>query len=437
MNYLLPGFAFLLLVAPALRAQPVVEDLHVRAYRVDLEVDMAARSVRADEGIDLRIGAADLALLRFDAGDLQIDHAELDGKPVAFEREAQALRVTPDRALRAGSRHRLALRYHGTPRHGLEFHPERREAYTEFSTSQWMVCRDAPSARAALDLSLAVPAGLRAFATGEPRANTGAGATRRLHWQLATPMPSYVYGFALGPYREATARAGSARLSYASVSRSPGELQQAFADTPAMLRFFAARAGLAYRGSYSQVLVADTIGQEMAGLSLLSEDYGAEVLQDAHRQGLIAHELAHQWWGNRITCRDWGQFWLNEGVATFMAAAWLQQRFGEEAYAQSVARWKARMDQLAAAGHDHALVYAQWNHPTADDRAVVYQKGAYVLHRLRQELGEAAFWRGLRAYTRGHDGKSVTTAEFRRAMEAASGRDLGSFFAQWVDAPRG
>jgi len=96
-------------------------------------------------------------------------------------------------------------------------------------------------------------------------------------------------------------------------------------------------------------------------------------------------------------------------------------------------RWKRRLDKLRADGKDHALVYASWSRPSADDRAVVYQKGAYVLHLLREELGERAFWRGIRAYTRAHYGHSVVTSDFRQAMERASGRDLSGFFARWVE----
>jgi aminopeptidase N len=97
-----------------------------------------------------------------------------------------------------------------------------------------------------------------------------------------------------------------------------------------------------------------------------------------------------------------------------------------------VQRWRARLEALRAKGADHALVYESWNAPTADDRAVVYQKGGYVLHLLRVELGEDVFWRGVRDYTRSNDDRSVVTADFQRAMEKSAGRSLQPFFAQWV-----
>lgn len=167
-----------------------------------------------------------------------------------------------------------------------------------------------------------------------------------------------------------------------------------------MIRFFEHRAGTEFEGDYTQVLVTRTIGQEAAGLALLSEQYGKTVLADPTAEGLIAHEIAHQWWGVSVTCKDWGHFWLNEGFATFMTAVYLGHRHGASEYVEQVEKWKARWEKLKAAGTDHPLVYSVWSNPSADDRAVVYQKGAYVLHLLRLEMGEDAFWRGIRRYTK-------------------------------------
>jgi aminopeptidase N len=133
-----------------------------------------------------------------------------------------------------------------------------------------------------------------------------------------------------------------------------------------------------------------------------------------------------------VTCRNWSHFWLNEGFANFMAAAYMQHKFGDTEYRKYVDSWRTRLDKLRETGSDHSLVYDNWDKPSADDRAVVYKKGAYVLHLLREELGERAFWKGIRAYTRTNYGRSVTTEDFKQAMEHASKRDLTAFFYQWI-----
>jgi aminopeptidase N len=164
----------------------------------------------------------------------------------------------------------------------------------------------------------------------------------------------------------------------------------------------------------------------------MSEAYGRTVLGDATATSLIAHELAHQWWGDLLTNRDWTHFWLNEGFATFMAAAFKEHARGHDAYMADVDGWRKRVEQLRDKGADKPLVFPEWNRPTADDRAVVYQKGALALHQLRELLGDAPFWTAIRAYTREHAGKAVTSSDLQRSFEASSGRNLGAFFAERV-----
>jgi aminopeptidase N len=174
------------------------------------------------------------------------------------------------------------------------------------------------------------------------------------------------------------------------------------------------------------------VEQEVGSFALLSESYGPRVLADQQDVWLMAHELAHQWWGNGVTCRDWNHFWLNEGLATFLASAYKEHRFGRDVYLREVEEWRARYERVREQGQDKPLVFPDWTSPTANDRTLVYQKGAYVAHLLREHLGEARFWSGLRHYTRAFMGRSVTTPEFQHAMEQGSGADLREFFERWV-----
>jgi aminopeptidase N len=117
-----------------------------------------------------------------------------------------------------------------------------------------------------------------------------------------------------------------------------------------------------------------------------------------------------------------------------MAAAYDERRFGRQRYLEDIGAARQRYETLRDSGHDRSLVFPDWNRPTAEDRTLVYRKGAYVLHLLREELGELAFWDGIRSYTRTYFGKSVTTEDFRRVMEHTSGRNLTLFFSKWVYA---
>ena len=310
--------------------------------------------------------------MALDTGELNVTSATRNSRVLAFDQHDGVLRITLDQPAPTDAPTTLQLRYEGAPPFGLEFAPERDEVYTVFSTSQWMPSVDAPDERATLALSLTLPPALKAAGTGRalpPRTLPDGRVEHR--WRLASPMPAYVYGFAAGRYQQAAVPRGKNALHLLSVDRSPQQLEKIFARTGDMLDFFADKAGLPYQGDYSQVLVARTIGQEMAGLSVMSEAYGAEVLDGPDQIALIAHEAAHQWWGNRVTCAGWEHFWLNEGFANFMTAAYLQHAQGEAAYQAKIMAWRERVEALRAKGADRPLVYPDWNAPSADDRAVV------------------------------------------------------------------
>ncbi|HWT03121.1 MAG TPA: M1 family aminopeptidase, partial [Pyrinomonadaceae bacterium] len=247
------------------------------------------------------------------------------------------------------------------------------------------------------------------------------------------PVPSYTYGFAAGPFRELPEGRGRVRLRYLAAQFTDDELRRIFRDTADMIGFFEERAGVPYADeTYTQVLAERGYGQEMSGFTVMGEGYGRSVLANEKDIGLGAHELAHQWWGNMVTCATWSHFWLNEGMATFMTAAYKERRFGREEYLREIEASRKDYERVRDAGKDKSLVFPDWSNPTAEDRTLVYDKGAYVIHLLRDEMGERAFWSGLRQYTRAYFGKSVTTADFKKTMERASGKNLSAFFDKWV-----
>ena len=433
------GVLLVLIAAAAaiIAAQPPVAGtpIDVSHYEVALDLDVDHGSITGKEQIELTIRAPGTALV-FDSGALVVDSVRMDNGALSYAQDAQRLIVALPSAASEGAQRRLDITYHGAPRNGLTLLAERQQAYTTFSTSQWMVAVNAPWERAALDLGVSMPTGWRAAGSGrEVEQRTRDGRTT-YRWRLERHTSSFLYGFVAGRFTEATSSRGRVSFRYLGSPFSAGDLQRIFRDTPDILGFFEERAGVPYPGdSYTQALVAMSGGQELSGLSHMSEAYGRNVLEDATATSLIAHELAHQWWGDLVTNREWTHFWLNEGVATFMAAAYKEHARGHDAYLADVAGWRRRVEQLRAAGHDKPLVFPDWNRPTIDDRAVVYQKGALALHELREQMGNAPFWDALRDYTRLHAGQTVRSADLQQSFEGTSGRNLRGFFDEWVYRP--
>jgi aminopeptidase N len=413
-------------------------------YAATVEPDIGNKAVKGS--VVIRVVPTS-NVVEFNCGDLTIDSVTENNSPLEFSVDDHKLRVSlsqrkagegsqtkNQREIDAKRPREIEVRYHGAPRWGIRFFPDRQQVYTIFSTSQWMVCVDDPSDKATLTMKLVLPAALTAVANGELVSQREQPDNKRLtEWRQRSPIPTYIFGFAVGPFRVFKETHKNVELRYLTTNYSETEVRRIFRDTPGMLDFFEDRAGVKYADkTYTQVLAAGGVEQEMSSFTALKEAYGKELLANEQDLWLGAHEFSHQWWGNMVTCRDWNHFWLNEGIATFMAAAYIEHRFGREAYLREIETYRGNYEKVRAAGKDKSLVFPDWLNPTREDRTLVYDKGAYVVHLLREEMGERNFWKGLRIFTRRHFGKSVVTTDFVAAMEEAHGKSLKDFFAKWV-----
>jgi aminopeptidase N len=417
-------------VVPGSTPVPAAEP-DVLHYSATLEPDIAAKSVKGTVGIRFLTGLQEMEL---NCGDLAIDSVRLAGTTLKFSVVDHRLNISLPPNPRARHERQIEIDFHGTPKFGIRFFPDRQQVYTIFSTSQWMVCVDDPADRATLTFKLILPANLTPIANGQLVSQRTLPNNKSVsEWRQNTAIPTYIFGFAAGPFHVVKEKRRNVELQYLATNYTQSEVRRIFRDTPDMLDFFEDRAGVKYADrTYTQVLAAGGVEQEMSSFTALKESYGKQLLDNEQDLWLAAHEFAHQWWGNMVTCRDWNHFWLNEGIATFMAAAYLEHRFGRAAYLREIETYRANYEKKRLAGKDKSLVFPNWLNPTREDRTLVYDKGAYVLHLLREEIGERAFWNGLRLFTRRHFGKSVVTSDFVAAMEDAHGKSLKEFFSKWV-----
>jgi aminopeptidase N len=424
-----------LLVTTAVRANhletnPPFDVLH---YNITIEPDISGKSLKGSVVIRFVSNVANLSEVEFDCGDLQIDSVKDLGVAREFVLNGHRLQVIlAEKKTRQVAE--IEIRYHGAPQRGIRFFPESSQVYTIYSTSQWTVCNDSPEDKASLNLTLVLPANLTPLSNGRLVSKRELPDKKIAStWEQKAQIPTYIFGFAAGPYRLLSEKKHGVEFQYLATSFSDTEVQRIFHDTPDMLEFFEDRSGVRYADkTYAQVLAAGGVEQEMSSFAALNEAYGKRMLANEQDLWLGAHEFAHQWWGNMVTCRNWNHFWLNEGVATFMAAAYMEHRFGSDVYLREIESYRTSYERVRSAGLDKSLVFDNWLHPTREDRTLVYDKGAYVMHLLREEMGERAFWKGIRIFTRRYFGKSVVTADFKTAMEEANGKSLDRFFAKWV-----
>ena len=206
-----------------------------------------------------------------------------------------------------------------------------------------------------------------------------------------------------------------------------------------MIDHFSEKIGVPYpHARYSQITVPEFIfgGMEnttattLTDLALLDE----RAALDHDVDGLVSHELAHQWWGDLLTCREWSEAWLNEGFATYFEYVWREHAKGrDEADHELLADTDG---YLAEAGrYQRPVVCRQYDEPIHLFDAHLYEKGGRVLHMLRHELGDGPFWRAVGHYARKHAKGSVETRDLARAIEEVTGRSVEQMLDRWIARP--
>jgi aminopeptidase N len=426
-------------IAAVVLANPAAADplpgtgFEVTSYDLALTPDLQNETVAGRETIRLRATGDGLQRLTFSGNALSIDSLTLDGVPVSATSTSDSLTFALSKPIARGRTAKLELAYHGRPARG--FARSATALYTSYFACNWMIClQNAFGDKAAFSLALRVPTGMDTISVGRMVSKRpGPDGYDIQSWRAPRPYSAYLYGFAVGRFAATSEQVGSAKLTYLSDMADAPELKQRFAPTPEMVRFLSKKAGVPLPvAEYRQLLVKGDEAQEAATYSVIGIDELPTKADDPDHDWAIVHELAHQWWGNLVTCASLKDFWLNEGITTFMTAAWKEHRYGRAAYDAELDVARGRLERARAKGFDKPLAW-DVQYPTLGlRRAVQYSKGALFMDHLRTTLGDTVFWSGLRGYTRAHAGGTVTSIDLEHAMETASGRDLHQIFADWV-----
>jgi aminopeptidase N len=421
--------------------------------RIEVTLDMEARALRGRSELSVTARRDRVTALELHAVDMDIEEVTVDGAAAAATSyDGERLRIELGRAYARGETLVCSVRYHARPRRGLYFigpdpqHPDRPvECWTQGQdedSRHWWPCIDAPIEKATTEVLCTAPRGLFVLSNGNLRERRDLDDNlSRWHYALDLPHSPYLVTLVCGRFAEVRDRAPETGVDVYNFV-PPGreaDARRSFGRTPAMIDFFSRRIGIAYpQPRYSQIVVGDFIfgGMEnttattLTDLALLDERAALDHDVDA----LVSHELAHQWWGDLLTCREWSEAWLNEGFATYFEYVWREHHKGRDE--ADVELLTDADSYLAESGtYQRPIVCRQYEEPIDLFDSHLYEKGGRVLHMLRHEVGEEAFWRALALYAERHRNRSVETRDLARAIEEASGRNLDRFFDQWVATP--
>jgi aminopeptidase N len=428
-------------------------DKVVAVEHIDLDItpDFEAETLDGICTTTVRALDEDVDLLVLDAVDMDVSAVERDGKPQPFALRGSKLQIEFSPPLRAGERATFTAKYRvSRPRQGLFFvkptsaHPEKVvHAWTQSQDENarfWFPCIDYPHDKQRSTTTIRVPKGNFALANGELVERKDDADRTILRYRQAVPHSTYLMTMVAGPFAEVAQRSAGANevpVFYYVLPGREADGERAFGNTPRMIEVFEQRIGTAYPyARYSQIAVGDFIFGGMENTSATTQTdrtlHDAIAHIDFSSDPLVSHELAHQWFGDLLTCRDWSHAWLNEGFATFFEGVWREADLGYDEYVYDVFVWVAAYIEEDADRYRRPIVYNRYRDPIEIFDRHLYQKGAAVLHMLRGELREARFWRSIRHYVDRNAQRNVETIDFIRAIEEATGRNLRGFFDQWV-----
>ena len=422
----------------------------VQHIKAELTLDVKKREVRGTVTHTVRPLHPFLKTVELDCGkDLTVRGITVGpGKtPCTFRRDGDALKIELDKPRGPGEAIELAIEYAGTPDRGLRFilpdpaYPEKPLAiWTQGEaedTRHWLPCYDYPNDRATAEMIVTVEKPLGVLSNGVlVGTRPGPGNTTTYHWKMDAPFVSYLISLAVADFSVYRDTAGDLPVDY-YVARGVDEAtaRRFLGKTPRMLAFFDEATGRKYPyAKYAQSCMPEFGGgmENITATTMTDQMLHDEIAElEENADGLVAHELAHQWFGDLLTCKDWSQIWLNEGFASYFAPLFSERDRGEDAF-----RIEMHQEQegYLSSDREYRRPIVETRYESSDEMfdAMTYNKGACVLHMLRGLIGDEAWSKGIRRYVAAHSFQVVETDDFRRAMEATSGKDLKWFFDQWV-----
>lgn len=428
-------------------------DKRVRVEAIDLDVtlDLPGRKLSGTATTTVRALDEAVDRLELDAVDLAIDSVICEGKPLAFERRDDRLIVHFAPALEANQSVAFAVAYETTnPRQGLffveptaEYPHKSAHAWTQSQDENaryWFPCLDYPHEKQRTSTTIRVARGLFALGNGELVERRDEGAQTIFRYVQEIGHSTYLMTLVVGPFVEVLQGNAGRRdvpVAYYVLPGREADGERAFSKTPAMIACFEGKTGAAYPyARYSQIAVSDFIFGGMENTSATTQTdrtlHDERAHLDFSSDPLVSHELAHQWFGDLLTCRDWSHAWLNEGFATYFECVWREADLGYDEYLYDVFECVDAYLDEDATRYRRPIVCNRFRDPIELFDRHLYQKGGAVLHMLRGELGEARFWRSIRHYVERNAQRNVETIDLIRAIEDATGRNLREFFDQWV-----
>ena len=436
-------------LVPAQRRERVITNWRPLHYDVSLAFNEAMTEISsARTEITVRLLKPNVQKIDLDFGEMPIGSVTVAGKAARYERTSNTLDVLLPGVARNGDELKIAISYSGRPKDGLVFANDRdgKPAATGDNwpnrVHHWIPSLDHPSAKAAVSFNVSAPTSYHVIANGKLVTITRSGTLSFWKFEEGKAIPPYCMIVAVNQGQIITSPDKSVTNLFYNVPQRDAEYApKGFSPAAPSLAFFSQTIAPYPYEKLALIIGATQFGgmENSSAIVFASTIFNLPPNQKMsvhfgipqRIESLVAHEIAHQWFGDSVTQSTWADLWLSEGFATYFAGLFIEKHDGEEAFREymrgAAQRYFAYEKQRNAPIHDTQ---------TQDLMKLLnennYEKGAWVLHMLRKRMGKEAFFRGLRNFYNAHREGNATTEDLRSALEKSSGKNLRTFFARWV-----
>jgi len=431
--------------SPDYRKYAPHREIDILHLTLDVTPDFKQRTVSGTATWKFKPIAKPFAELKLDGVDLNIESVTSTEKVSAYQVTEEQVIITFADPIPAGKETTVTVRYSAQPEKGLYFRtpelgykPEDTHIWTQGEAHEarhWYPSYDYPNEKFTVEVICHVPEGIVALSNGrkisEEKDANGLVAVR---WLQDKPMVNYLVALVAGKLKFIEDKYRDVPLRFWTPASEIQYAENSFKGTKDMMKFFEQEIGVPYPwDKYDQVCIQDYHWGGMENTTLTTLNIST-LYPDAYEnlrssQGLIAHELAHQWFGDLVTCKDWSHIWLNEGFATFYDELYTEHKDGRGEF---LYRMYEGAKALTALNDSKAIVWRKYGDPVEQFDSRAYGKGAWVLNMLRSQLGPELFRQCVKTFVERHKFDNVVTSDFIDVIEELSGRSFDQFFDQWV-----
>jgi aminopeptidase N len=419
---------------------PMAGKIDVISYSINITISEPDSSISGSTEIKFKT-LEKTGIIKLNLLNMVLDSCQFNHQKIAAEYKNGLILIKSPDVLLPGSQHVISITYHGRPSDGLFIGKNKYGDFCVFSDNwpdrakHWLPCVDYPSDKASVSFSITTPGKYSAIANGMLKGteNNQDGNTTWL-FDCPVPVPTYCIAIGVTNFSITHARTGNGiPLSYYTYPADSLQAVHGFSRAPDMVAFYDSLIG-PYPFSGLALVESSTIFGGMENSSaIFFPELSPSYTGVSNNEETVAHEIAHQWFGDDVTEKSFTDLWLSEGFATYFSILYFEFREGKNAKEDLLKKTKERY--LRRSSGRFPVISKKYHDPMELLTTENYEKGALFLDALRNEVGDESWFKGIRAYYDKYKHQNVTTSDFRDIMESVSGKDLKSLFQKWLNKP--